>query len=451
MGSPDRQRRHSERQGELRRRGAVLRPGDCRALAGHLATLLDDPGTRTALVSGVGQIGTLDWTSATRTLLEALDLTDARALNEGSFLVAGARPNFMKVAPVLLALRATWPRATSSSTRASTTTPRCRTCSSSSSGLPQPEHLARGRHGTACRADRAGDARTSSRSSPTRGPSAVVVVGDVNSTLAAALVAAKLGIPVAHVEAGLRSFDRTMPEEINRIVTDAVADLLFAPSSDGVDNLRREGVAAERIFLVGNVMIDSLERMLPDDPAELPEHPGAGASARRRTCVVTLHRPSNVDDDAALDRVMRRSGGGGPRPGAARRPSPNRPPLCETGLRPTRAATSRSSPRCGYVEFLSLMRHCGRRRSPTPAASRRRPRSSASPASRCARTPSGPITVTEGPTSWSAPTATASSTPSTGCSAANGSRDGVPTLWDGHAGERIADVLIERYGCNQPW
>ena len=94
-------------------------------------------------------------------------------------------------------------------------------------------------------------------------PDLVVVVGDVNSTMAAALVAAKLVIPIAHVEAGLRSFDRTMPEEINRIVTDRLADLLLTPSSDGDEHLRAEGVAAEKIHLVGNIMIDTLMRHLP--------------------------------------------------------------------------------------------------------------------------------------------------------------------------------------------
>src|SRR6185369_3725785 len=103
-------------------------------------------------------------------------------------------------------------------------------------------------------------------------PDLVVVVGDVNSTMAASLVAAKLVIPIAHVEAGLRSFDRTMPEEINRIVTDRLADLLFTPSADGDDNLLKEGVPAERIRLVGNVMIDTLVRLLAEAayPGDVP-------------------------------------------------------------------------------------------------------------------------------------------------------------------------------------
>src|SRR6516164_3851870 len=101
-------------------------------------------------------------------------------------------------------------------------------------------------------------------------PDLVVVVGDVNSTLAATLVAAKLLIPVAHVEAGLRSFDRTMPEEINRMVTDQISDLLFTPSQDGNENLAREGIASEKVHLVGNVMIDTLVRMLPEAKKRIP-------------------------------------------------------------------------------------------------------------------------------------------------------------------------------------
>jgi UDP-N-acetylglucosamine 2-epimerase (non-hydrolysing) len=142
-------------------------------------------------------------------------------------------------------------------------------------------------------------------------PDWVLVVGDVNSTLAAALVAAKMQLRVAHVEAGLRSGDRTMPEEINRILTDAISDLLFAPSRDAVENLLREGISAEKIRLVGNVMIDTLLENLE--------------RARRRRalerfnlkpdafCVLTLHRPSNVDDKGkfsgivdALDLIQRR-------------------------------------------------------------------------------------------------------------------------------------------------
>ncbi len=127
-----------------------------------------------------------------------------------------------------------------------------------------------------------------------RRPDVVVVYGDVNSTVAAALVCSKLLIRVAHVEAGLRSFDRTMPEEINRIITDRVADMLFTPSEDADINLQREGIPADKIYRVGNVMIDSLVRLLP----VAMQYPRNGLS--ERYALVTLHRPSNVDDSASL-------------------------------------------------------------------------------------------------------------------------------------------------------
>jgi UDP-N-acetylglucosamine 2-epimerase (non-hydrolysing) len=127
----------------------------------------------------------------------------------------------------------------------------------------------------------------------------VVVVGDVNSTVAAALAAVKLGVPVAHVEAGLRSFDRTMPEELNRLATDAVSSLLFVTERSGVENLRREGARMERVALVGNTMIDTLLRFR--DVALRAEPP---ADRPRRYGVVTLHRPSNVDQKGALTGVL---------------------------------------------------------------------------------------------------------------------------------------------------
>ncbi len=121
-------------------------------------------------------------------------------------------------------------------------------------------------------------------------PDLVLVYGDVNSTVGATLVCAKLGVKVGHVEAGLRSFDRTMPEEINRIVTDQLADLLFTPSKDGNVNLEREGVAPDKVHFVGNVMIDTLIQMLPKaSEYSIPE-------LSRQYALVTLHRPANVDD-----------------------------------------------------------------------------------------------------------------------------------------------------------
>lgn len=131
---------------------------------------------------------------------------------------------------------------------------------------------------------------------------AVVVFGDVNSTAACALAAAKLQVPVVHVEAGLRSFDRSMPEEINRVVTDVLADLLLVSEPSGVTNLAREGISPEKIHLVGNIMIDSLEYMLPQalqrpTLSELGLQPGSYA-------LLTMHRPSNVDQPEVLRSLM---------------------------------------------------------------------------------------------------------------------------------------------------
>jgi UDP-N-acetylglucosamine 2-epimerase (non-hydrolysing) len=133
-------------------------------------------------------------------------------------------------------------------------------------------------------------------------PDAVIVVGDVNSTIACGLVAVKLGVRLAHVEAGLRSFDRSMPEEINRVLTDAISDFLFCTEESGVRNLRREGVPAERIHLVGNVMIDTLLRHREKaDQSRILADLGL---APRAFAVLTLHRPANVDDPAVLGRLV---------------------------------------------------------------------------------------------------------------------------------------------------
>jgi UDP-N-acetylglucosamine 2-epimerase (non-hydrolysing) len=134
-------------------------------------------------------------------------------------------------------------------------------------------------------------------------PDWVLIPGDVNSTLACTLVASKLGFKVAHVEAGLRSFDRTMPEEINRLVTDQLADLLFTPSRDGDENLLREGITAAKIFFVGNVMIDTLICLLPKAEVRWPVL--QASFGLDRYLLVTLHRPSNVDDLGTLAEIMK--------------------------------------------------------------------------------------------------------------------------------------------------
>jgi UDP-N-acetylglucosamine 2-epimerase (non-hydrolysing) len=131
-----------------------------------------------------------------------------------------------------------------------------------------------------------------------RKPDIVLVYGDVNSTVAAAMVCSKLGIRIGHVEAGLRSFDRAMPEETNRLITDQLADLLFTPSVDGDENLAREGIAKEKIFLVGNVMIDTLIQFLPKADEVFPKLKAELSLGSYG--LVTLHRPSNVDEESVF-------------------------------------------------------------------------------------------------------------------------------------------------------
>ena len=213
------------------------------------------------------------------------------------FHIVGARPNFMKVAPVLKALTA---RKNVVQTLIHTGQHYDVNMSDvffQQLGIPVPDlNLAVG-SGTHAKQT----AEIMMRLEPVvleRQPDIVLVYGDVNSTVATALVCAKLGVRIGHVEAGLRSFDRTMPEEINRLLTDQLADLLFTPSEDGNQNLRHEGIPAEKIFLVGNVMIDSLVRLLPTAQKAKVE------GLPERYALVTLHRPANVDDSATLKRIL---------------------------------------------------------------------------------------------------------------------------------------------------
>ena len=211
--------------------------------------------------------------------------------------VVGARPNFMKAAPVLAALRR---RPNVVQTLVHTGQHYDRNMSDvffEQLEIPEPDvnlEVGSGSHAQQT-------AEVMSRFEPVvleKKPDLVLVYGDVNSTMATAVVCSKLLIPVGHVEAGLRSFDRTMPEEINRLITDQISDLLFTPSEDGDRHLLHEGVAAEKIHCVGNVMIDSLVKLLP--MAKKCERNGFP----ERYALVTLHRPSNVDDSEVLKRFL---------------------------------------------------------------------------------------------------------------------------------------------------
>ncbi len=220
-----------------------------------------------------------------------------RARGHRVLVVAGARPNFMKVAPLLRRMHA---RDDFDPILVHTGQHYDAAMSEGffrDLGIPEPDvNLG---VGSGSHAEQTGQVLIKiEQLIVEHRPDAVLVVGDVNSTLAATLAAVKLHVPVAHVEAGLRSGDREMPEEINRVMTDAVSTWLFVTEEAGQDNLLREGVAAERVHLVGNVMIDTLLGHLEraralDTPERLGLEPG-------RFALLTLHRPSNVDDPAKL-------------------------------------------------------------------------------------------------------------------------------------------------------
>jgi len=220
-------------------------------------------------------------------------------------VVAGARPNFMKIAPIARALRerAETAREAGIDMRVSIVHTGQHYDENMSKvffrelEIPEPDrHLEVGSGSHAEQTARI--LMAFEKYLLQEKPDWVVVVGDVNSTIACALAAKKLGVKVAHVEAGLRSFDMSMPEEINRKLTDAISDLLFVTEESGVQNLRSEGVAAEKVFVVGNVMIDTLFRNLTK--VQEPDFsPSPTVKAFRdnghRYAVLTLHRPSNVD------------------------------------------------------------------------------------------------------------------------------------------------------------
>jgi UDP-N-acetylglucosamine 2-epimerase (non-hydrolysing) len=216
--------------------------------------------------------------------------------------IVGARPNFMKIAPIYAEMK----RRNSEFLPMIVHTGQHYDAAMSDSffvdlGMPKPDvHLNVGSASHAVQT-----AKIMMEFEPIvlrEKPDWVLVVGDVNSTIACTLVCAKLGIKVAHVEAGLRSYDRTMPEEINRILTDSISDLLLTPSPDGNENLKKEGIADEKVKLVGNVMIDSLLRNLKiaessiiREELDLRENEYA---------VMTLHRPSNVDDKEVFSGLL---------------------------------------------------------------------------------------------------------------------------------------------------
>jgi UDP-N-acetylglucosamine 2-epimerase (non-hydrolysing) len=272
-------------------------------------------------------------------------------------------------------------------------------------------------------------------------PDLVLVVGDVNSTVAASLAAAKLGIPVAHVEAGLRSFDRSMPEEINRIVTDALADYLFVTEADAVENLLKEGRPRERIYFVGNVMIDALQQFLPlAQKSRIMQDLGLVENGNFLPFgVLTLHRPSNVDSVETLDKLL-----GAIEAVAGKLPlvfpvhPRTRHKLADMGKK--KYPHLRMIDPLGYLEFLCLLSRArlvltdsGGIQEETTALG--------VPCLTLRENTERPVTVTKGTNYIVGQDPGKILAAASEILAGHGKTGQLPELWDGHAAERIVAVL----------
>jgi UDP-N-acetylglucosamine 2-epimerase (non-hydrolysing) len=344
--------------------------------------------------------------------------------------VVGARPNFMKAAPVLRALGERGVRQTLVHTGQHYDA-NMSDVFFSQLGIPAPDvNLGVGSGSQAGQT-----AEVMSRLEPIileRKPDVVLVYGDVNSTLAAALVCAKLLVRVGHVEAGLRSFDRTMPEEINRMVTDRLADFLFTPSPDGDENLRHEGVPEEKILRVGNVMIDSLVRLLPA-AKQCPKN-----GLPERYALVTLHRPSNVDDSEVLRGVLESVGEVNEQLDVVFPVHPRtRRRIAEFSLNVDKLHLLEPLP---YIEFLALQRSAavvitdsgGIQEETTYLGI---------PCLTMRENTERPVTVEVGTNILIGKDKAKLAAELRNVLDGKGKKGAIPPLWDGAAGERIADIL----------
>lgn len=364
-------------------------------------------------------------------------------------VVAGARPNFVKIAPLVRALRAAGLPYRLVHT-GQHYDPLLSDVFFAQLELPPPDlHLG---VGSGSHAEQTARILTAYDAVLERDPPrATLVVGDVNSTLACALAAAKREIPVIHVEAGLRSFDRSMPEEINRVLVDHLAELLFVTEPSGVVNLRREGIPEERIFLVGNVMIDTLRALAP--AARQAPGPERWGLAPGSYALVTLHRPGNVDDAAGLARVVAVLEAVAEELPVLFPVHPRtRARLCAHGWQERLAAHPRLRlvEPLGYVEFLRLMQDAavvltdsGGVQEETTALG--------VPCLTLRPNTERPITIEVG-TNQLVPLEPARVRAEVAAvREGRGKRGRVPELWDGRAAERIAAVLVRwsEDGCGR--
>jgi UDP-N-acetylglucosamine 2-epimerase (non-hydrolysing) len=363
--------------------------------------------------------------------------------------VVGARPNFMKVAPILDAARGLAGVETCLVHTGQHYDARMSALFFDELGLPRPDvELGVGSATHAVQTARV--MQEFDRALDQRPTDLVVVVGDVNSTLACALVAVKRGIAVAHVEAGLRSFDRRMPEEINRVLTDQVSDLLFTTERAAASHLAREGIPAERVHFVGNVMIDTLYRHR--ERARRSDVLARLGLARREYAVATLHRPSNVDEpDAAANTVRALSEVAGRLHTVVPLHPRTRARLAHHGLldRLLQHESMTLLEPLGYYEFLALMDQAGVVFTDSGGI-QEETTALGVPCLTFRENTERPITITHG-TNRLVGVDPARVAAAMDAVVRGGSESAaIPELWDGHASERIWRVLLERAGETTP-
>lgn len=357
-------------------------------------------------------------------------------------LIAAARPNFMKIAPLYHALRGeTWcePKIVHTGQHYD---PNMSDAFFRDLRMPSPDiHLG---VGSGTHAEQTGGVMIAyEKICLDNPPDLIIVVGDVNSTAACAIVGAKLHIPVAHLEAGLRSRDRRMPEEINRLITDAISDILWTPSPDADANLLQEGIASDKIERIGNIMIDSYE-MLREQIDQATARKDLGLSDERYV-VVTLHRPSNVDRRETLSRLVdqliqiaqdvRLVFSVHPR---------TRRRLTEFGLlaKLESAAGVKLTEPMGYIDFMNLVK--GSSAVITDSGGVQEETTYlAIPCLTLRENTERPITITEGTNRLVRPEDLVGSI-GLALSGAWGERR-VPERWDGHAAERAVEFLRTRF------